>query len=124
MTPLYLYTDSLKFRAVQKAVVHGSRHSCDGSRFPPIFVRLDNYEVLSWINEVAFPGRPPVQKPQGPAPSTPEIPQVDPPRLPTRTQPPIIPGHGKISFDTPSRSTQGGKYINDLFAFKKASFRT
>ena len=43
------------FRAVQKAVVHGSRHSCDGSRFPPIFVRLDDFNVLSWVYEVAFP---------------------------------------------------------------------
>jgi hypothetical protein len=43
--------------ATQQAVVHGSRASCDGMRFPSIFVRLDNSEVLPWIFENVFPNK-------------------------------------------------------------------
>ena len=39
----------------QSAVVHGSGETCDGSRFPSIFVRLDNKDILTWIMEKAFP---------------------------------------------------------------------
>ena len=39
----------------QSAVVHGSGESCDGSRFPSIFVRLDNKDILAWIMEKVFP---------------------------------------------------------------------
>ena len=41
----------------QSAVVHGSGESCDGSRFPSIFVRLDNKDILTWIMEKVFPER-------------------------------------------------------------------
>ena len=37
----------------QAAVVHGSGESCDGTRFPSIFVRLDNEDILPWILEIA-----------------------------------------------------------------------
>ena len=40
----------------QEAVVHGARSECDGERFPSIFVRLDNSEVLPWIFENVFSG--------------------------------------------------------------------
>merc|ERR1712223_1891025 len=70
------------FRAVQKAVVHGSRHSCDGSRFPPIFVRLDDYDVLSWVYEVAFPGKSLAATKPGP-----ERPIARPPPRPQRPPP-------------------------------------
>ena len=43
--------------ATQQAVVHGSRANCDGMRFPSIFVRLDNSEVLAWIFENVFPNK-------------------------------------------------------------------
>ena len=43
--------------ATQQAVVHGSRANCDGMRFPSIFVRLDNSEVLPWILENVFPDK-------------------------------------------------------------------
>ena len=42
------------YRAVQTAVVHGGAQRCKGGRYPPIFVRIDNQEALSWINRVAF----------------------------------------------------------------------
>ena len=43
--------------ATQQAVVHGSGANCDGMRFPSIFVRLDNSEVLTWIFENVFPDK-------------------------------------------------------------------
>ena len=45
------------FITTQQAVVHGSRSQCDGTRYPSIFVRLDNSEVLPWIFENVFPGK-------------------------------------------------------------------
>jgi len=50
-------------RAIQRAVVRGSIKPCDGERFPSIFVRLDNYEVLKWIMETVFPDEPPIEDP-------------------------------------------------------------
>ena len=41
-------------RAIQTAVVHGAAKSCDGGRYPPIFVRIDNKEALDWINSIVF----------------------------------------------------------------------
>jgi hypothetical protein len=41
-----------KFRQI--GVVHGSAASCDGSRFPGIFVRLDDPEVLNFIQRTVF----------------------------------------------------------------------
>ena len=48
---------------IQRAVVRGSIKPCDGERFPSIFVRLDNYEVLKWIMETVFPDEPPIEDP-------------------------------------------------------------
>ena len=45
------------FITTQQAVVHGSRSECDGERYPSIFVRLDNPEVLPWIFENVFPNK-------------------------------------------------------------------
>ena len=39
---------------VQQAVVRGSIRNCDGTRFPSIFNRLDNSEVLPWIKAKVF----------------------------------------------------------------------
>ena len=36
----------------QVGVVHGNIKNCDGSRFPDIFVRLDNKAVFEWIQKV------------------------------------------------------------------------
>ena len=44
-----------EFRAVQVAVVHGAAQKCNGRRFPPILVRLDKDDVITWINRIAFP---------------------------------------------------------------------
>ena len=44
------FFDGIKHR--QLGVVHGSITSCDGSRFPSIFVRIDNPEVYDWIAKV------------------------------------------------------------------------
>ena len=41
-------------RAIQTAVVHGAAKRCDGGRYPPIFVRIDNKEALDWINSIVF----------------------------------------------------------------------
>ena len=41
-------------RSVLVGVVHGSIKECDGSRFPSIFSRMDNYDILSWVVEEAF----------------------------------------------------------------------
>ena len=43
--------------------MRGSIKPCDGERFPSIFVRLDNYEVLKWIMEKVFPDEPPIEDP-------------------------------------------------------------
>ena len=48
--------------ATQQAVVYGSGANCDGMRFPSIFVRLDNSEVLPWIFENVFPSKGPEQQ--------------------------------------------------------------
>merc|ERR1711981_997773 len=42
-------------RSIIVAVVHGSISPCDGTRFPSIFVRLDNHNILSWIIQEVFP---------------------------------------------------------------------
>ena len=42
------------FHHRQIGVVHGSAASCDGSRFPGIFVRLDDPEVLNFIQREVF----------------------------------------------------------------------
>jgi len=44
-------------RWVQIAAVHGSAASCDGSRFPSIFVRLDEPNILKWIYQMVFPDK-------------------------------------------------------------------
>ena len=49
--------DLLDDRTTQKAIVHGSKSDCDGEKFPSVFVRLDNCDVLSWIYEKVFPDK-------------------------------------------------------------------
>ena len=49
-----LFFDGIKNQ--QLGVVHGSITSCDGSRFPSIFVRLDNPDVFRWIDDVTSSG--------------------------------------------------------------------
>ena len=41
-------------RAIQTAVVHGGAQKCNGGRYPPIFVLIDNKEALEWINSIVF----------------------------------------------------------------------
>ena len=43
------YGDNGYPKWVQVAAVHGSLGNCDGSRFPSIFVRLDEPSILKWI---------------------------------------------------------------------------
>ena len=51
--PIRVFDDSdWKFRQI--GIVHGSAASCDGSRFPGIFVRLDDPEVLNFIQRFYF----------------------------------------------------------------------
>ena len=50
-----LYADPTDPKFYQSAVVHGSGESCDGTRFPSIFVRLDNKDILPWIMKIVFP---------------------------------------------------------------------
>lgn len=38
-----------------RGVVHGSAESCDGGRFPPIFVNIAHYDILKWIYSEVFP---------------------------------------------------------------------
>ena len=45
-----LFSDGIKYQ--QLGVVHGSITSCDGSRFPSIYVRIDNPDVFNWISKV------------------------------------------------------------------------
>ena len=61
------------FITTQQAVVHGSKSQCDGKRYPSIFVRLDNSEVLPWIFENVFPDKnlPKTDKPIRKPPTTP-----------------------------------------------------
>ena len=40
---------------VQYAIVHGSAESCDGGKYPSIFIRLDNEEIWNWIRQKVFP---------------------------------------------------------------------
>ena len=49
-----LFNDGIKTH--QLGVVHGSITSCDGRRFPGIFVRLDNPEVFKWLSKVTSSG--------------------------------------------------------------------
>ena len=49
-----LFSDGIKNQ--QLGVVHGSITSCDGSRFPSIFVRIDNPDVYNWILKVTSSG--------------------------------------------------------------------
>ena len=42
---------------VQVGAVHGSVANCDGSRFPSIFVRLDEPKILEWIFRLVFPDK-------------------------------------------------------------------
>ena len=42
---------------VQIGAVHGSVANCDGSRFPSIFVRLDEPKILEWIFQLVFPDK-------------------------------------------------------------------
>ena len=39
----------------QSGVMHGSGEACKGTRFPSIFVRLDNNDILPWIMKIVFP---------------------------------------------------------------------
>lgn len=49
------FIDSIgDIRSILVGVVHGSIKVCDGSRFPSIFSRMDNYDILSWVVEEAF----------------------------------------------------------------------
>jgi len=41
-------------RSIQTAVVHGAAKNCNGGRYPPIFVRIDTDEALTWINTIVF----------------------------------------------------------------------
>ena len=51
--PIRIFDDS-DWRFRQIGVVHGSISDCDGSRFPSIFVRLDNPLVLDFIQRTVF----------------------------------------------------------------------
>ena len=35
-------------------IVHGAVNNCNGRRFPPIFVNVADYKILSWIYERVF----------------------------------------------------------------------
>ena len=47
-------TDLNDYRNIQTAVVHGAAQRCNGGRYPPIFVRIDTDEALTWINSIVF----------------------------------------------------------------------
>ena len=38
----------------QVAIVSGGFGSCGNNQFPGIYVRLEDFEVLSWIKRIAF----------------------------------------------------------------------
>ena len=40
------------YKNIQTAVVHGAAQRCNGGRYPPIFVRIDTDEALSWMNNI------------------------------------------------------------------------
>ena len=95
------------FITTQQAVVHGSRSECDGERYPSIFVRLDNSEVLPWIFENVFPDKKPKadkSSPKAPTTTTRRT-TTRPPNTPP-TQDPFITG-----------PILGGKY-NIAYCFK------
>ena len=73
---------------VQIGAVHGSVANCDGSRFPSIFVRLDEPKILEWIFQLVFPDKlSSLQNHQNPPRSRPTAPK--PPRnRPTTPKPP------------------------------------
>ena len=45
-----LFNDGIKTH--QLGIVHGAITSCDGSRYPSIFARIDNPEVFDWLLKV------------------------------------------------------------------------
>ena len=51
--PIRIFDDD-KLSHVQIGVVHGSIRRCDGSRFPSIFVRLDNPDVMKFIKDTIY----------------------------------------------------------------------
>ena len=42
------------YKNIQIAVVHGAAQKCNGGRYPAIFVRIDTFEALYWINQITF----------------------------------------------------------------------
>ena len=38
--------------------MHGSAVSCDGGKYPSIFIRLDDEEIWTWIRQKVFPSLP------------------------------------------------------------------
>ena len=49
------YIEDIKdSRSILIGVVHGSIKECDGSRFPSIFSRIDNYDILTWVVDEVF----------------------------------------------------------------------
>ena len=53
--PLVFYDKSNKpHRHVQVGIVQGSAGECGNDRFPGIYARLDNYDVLNFIRKTAF----------------------------------------------------------------------
>ena len=77
-----------KIGHTKKGAVHGSVANCDGSRFPSIFVRLDEPKILEWIFQLVFPDKlSSLQNHQSPPRSRPIAPK--PPRSrPTTPKPP------------------------------------
>ena len=51
------YRDGEYPKWIQVASVHGSAGNCDGSRYPSIFVRLDEPSILKWIYRIVFPNK-------------------------------------------------------------------
>ena len=108
------FKKDIGFITTQQAVVHGSRSECDGERYPSIFVRLDNCEVLRWIFENVFPDKKPkCDKPS----STPPTSRPRPPNTPptSRPRPPNTPATPATPFIT--GPILGGKY-NIPYSFK------
>ena len=44
-------------RWLQIAAVHGPLYNCEGRRYPMVFVRLDEPDILRWIYRKVFPDR-------------------------------------------------------------------
>ena len=60
-----LAVDEFKLqRTYIRGIVHGSGVACDGSRYPPFFVRVNSYPILQWIYDNTFPGQLDIQKPK------------------------------------------------------------